>query len=141
MQLHTEHHTLYMQARVCMLTFPYATVTWGMQAQKAGNDGESQLQLQAFEAINEMVRNASGDTLPTVQHILPVMLNRLGATLAASSASALPQERQSDLQVPLPAGLMISPSRSSAGPGVLVVERRVLMGVFSPAGRQHCLWS
>ena len=68
-----------------------------LQAEKAGADSEPQLQLQAFEAFNEMVRSAAADTLPTVQQLIPVMLKSLTATLQAGPSTSM--ERQSDLQV------------------------------------------
>ena len=90
---HAAHASLH---ALCLM--PGACCGW--QAQKAGNEGEPQLQLQAFEAINEMVRSASENTLPVVQQLIPIMLQRLQGTLQGiSSTSAPPPERQSDLQV------------------------------------------
>ena len=80
----------------------YTAAGTTLQAQKAGQEGEAQLQLQAFEAINEMVRSASADTLQTVQQLIPVVLSRLGSTFQPPSGSVPSQERLSDLQVPNP---------------------------------------
>ena len=45
------------------------------------------LQTQAFEAINEMVRSASSDTVPLVGHLIPVVLQKMATTLQGSAAS------------------------------------------------------
>ena len=74
------------------------------QAHKAGEAGEPQLQLQAFEAVNEMVRSAPTDSLLTVQQLIPAILQRLQATLPPlghSQGSSAGPDRQSDLQVDL----------------------------------------
>ncbi|KAK9809817.1 hypothetical protein WJX73_009625 [Symbiochloris irregularis] len=70
-------------------------------ALKAGAEGEAQLQLQAFEAINEFVRSASADTLVTVQQLTPIILSRLHQTLPQQGQAPLANmspERLSDLQ-------------------------------------------
>ena len=66
-----------------------------MQAEKAGQEGESQLQLHAFEAINELVRSAAADTLPVAAQLLPLILQKLAATFQPSD------QRLGDLQVGL----------------------------------------
>lgn len=55
------------------------------------------LQTQAFEAINEMVRSASTDTVPLVGHLLPVVLERIAATMDPATAGA--KDKPGDLQV------------------------------------------
>ena len=55
------------------------------------------LQTQAFEAINELVRSASNETLPLVAHLVPVVLQRLAATMSAGNAHG--SENPGDLQV------------------------------------------
>ena len=57
------------------------------------------LQTQAFEAINEMVRSASSDTLPLVGHLVPVILQKIAATMDPAAASA--KDRPGDLQASL----------------------------------------
>lgn len=84
-----------------------------MQAQRAGQEGEAQLQLQAFEAINEMVRYASQDTLPVVQQLVLVILQRLAQTVQPAATQAVSQERLSDLQVCNPAFFLRATSNPS----------------------------
>ena len=74
---------LKLQARRCLCT----------QAEKAGQEGEQQLQLHAFEAINELVRSAAGDTLPVVAQLLPLALQKLAASFQPSD------QRTGDIQV------------------------------------------
>ena len=57
------------------------------------------LQTQAFEAINEMVRSASSDTLPLVGHLVPVILQKIAATMDPAAAAA--KDRPGDLQASL----------------------------------------
>ena len=57
------------------------------------------LQQSAFEAINEMVRSASADTISLVGHLIPVILQQLAVALDPAQAST--QNSPSDLQVPL----------------------------------------
>lgn len=59
----------------------------------------SRLQLQAFEAINEVVRSASPDTLPLVSQLIPALLDKLGSTIRMQVSSTEAKEHQSDLQV------------------------------------------
>ena len=59
----------------------------------------SRLQLQAFEAINEVVRSASSDTLPLVGQLIQALLDKLGSTLRMQVTSSETREHQNDLQV------------------------------------------
>ena len=61
----------------------------------------SRLQLQAFEAINEVVRSASTDTLPLVGQLIPALLDKLASTLRMQVNSTEAKEHQSELQVSL----------------------------------------
>ena len=61
----------------------------------------SRLQLQAFEAINEVVRSASTDTLPLVGQLVQALLDKLVSTLRMQVASSEAKEHQNDLQVGL----------------------------------------
>lgn len=58
----------------------------------------SRLQLQAFEAINEVVRSASTDTLPLVGQLIPALLDKLASTLRMQVNSTEAKEHQSELQ-------------------------------------------
>ncbi len=74
----------------------------GLQGERAlqmdVQDG-SRLQLQAFEAINEVVRSASPDTLPLVGQLIQALLDKLASTLRMQVASSEAKEHQKDLQV------------------------------------------
>lgn len=59
----------------------------------------SRLQLQAFEAINEVVRSASSDTLPLVGQLIQALLDKLASTFRMQIASTEAREHQNDLQV------------------------------------------
>ncbi len=70
---------------------------------QAARQGEStRLQAQAFEAINEVVRCASPDTLPMVGQLIPLMINKLNETLAQQPGNPEEVERQSEIQARLP---------------------------------------
>jgi importin subunit beta-1 len=65
----------------------------------AARQAEStRLQAQAFEAINEVVRCASPDTLPMVGQLIPLMINKLNETLAQQPSTPEAIERQSEIQ-------------------------------------------
>ena len=57
------------------------------------------LQTAAFEAINELVRQATNDTLPLVVQLVPVFIQRLSSTLQMQAAATDASERQSEVQV------------------------------------------
>jgi len=59
----------------------------------------ARLQLQAFEAINEVVRSASPDTLPLVGQLIQALLDKLASTLRMQVTSNEAKEHQKDLQV------------------------------------------
>ena len=65
----------------------------------------SRLQLQAFEAINEVVRSASSDTLPLVGQLIQALLDKLASTFRMQIASSEAREHQNDLQVHFALGL------------------------------------
>ncbi|KAA6429581.1 MAG: Importin subunit beta-1 [Trebouxia sp. A1-2] len=58
----------------------------------------ARLQLQAFEAINEVVRSASPDTLPLVGQLIQALLDKLASTLRMQVTSSEAKEHQKDLQ-------------------------------------------
>lgn len=68
-----------------------------MQADRPS--GGMRLQTAAFEAINELVRQATNDTLPLVVQLVPVFIQRLSSTLQMQAAAADASERQSEVQV------------------------------------------
>lgn len=67
----------------------------------------SRLQLQAFEAINEVVRSASSDTLPLVGQLIQALLDKLASTFRMQIASSEAREHQNDLQVCSELGLLL----------------------------------
>ena len=66
-------------------------------------DAQSQvkLQMQSFEAINEVVRSASHDTVPLVAQLIPLFLSKLAAALGAPSPLDA-GDRTSELQASKP---------------------------------------
>lgn len=56
------------------------------------------LQISAFEAINEMVRAASPDTLDTVAQLIPVFLQEVLNTFNLAISSGDAREKQAELQ-------------------------------------------
>lgn len=72
-----------------------------MQANKPVDTSQQfdllRLQTQAFEAINELVRSASSDTMPLVGHLVPVVLQKLATTMNPSNAHGT--DNPGDLQV------------------------------------------
>lgn len=85
-------------------TLPYSS--WqgvnGVQGERAlqmdVQEG-ARLQLQAFEAINEVVRSASPDTLPLVGQLIQALLDKLASTLRMQVSGSEAKEHQKDLQV------------------------------------------
>ena len=77
-----------------------------VQGQRACEpQAQARLQLQAFEAINEVVRGASDATQPLVGHLVPLMLSKISNTFQAppAGAHADARMRQQELQVQAPA--------------------------------------
>ena len=58
----------------------------------------TRLQTAAFEAINDVVRVATADTLPLVVQLIPLFISKLSSTLHLQAASAESTERQSEIQ-------------------------------------------
>jgi importin subunit beta-1 len=79
------------------------------------------LQINVFEAINEMIRAASPDTMDTVAALIPVFLQELMKTFSMASSSAEARERQSELQGQLCGVLMVRRGRGEAGAGWALV--------------------
>ena len=73
----------------------------------------ARLQLQAFEAINEVVRSASSDTLPLVGQLIQALLEKLASTFRMQIASSEAREHQNDLQVRFALGLLCLASTST----------------------------
>ena len=62
----------------------------------------TRLQTSAFEAINDVVRVATADTLPLVVQLIPLFIGKLSSTLHLQANTAEAMERQSELQVRFP---------------------------------------
>jgi hypothetical protein len=58
----------------------------------------TRLQISAFEAINDMVRAASPDTLDTVGQLTPVFLQEIAKTFNMPAGSGEQREKQAELQ-------------------------------------------
>jgi importin subunit beta-1 len=56
------------------------------------------LQISAFEAINDMVRAASPDTLDTVGQLTPVFLQEIAKTFNMPVNNGEQREKQAELQ-------------------------------------------
>ena len=83
----------------------HCTPKWvlALAAQAARQGQGTRLQAEAFEAINEVVRCASSDTLAMVGQLIPLMINKLNETLAAMPDTAEASQRQSEVQARVPA--------------------------------------
>ena len=66
------------------------------QSERVGEG--TRLQTAAFEAINDVVRVATADTLPLVVQLIPLFISKLSSTLHLQAASAESTERQSEIQ-------------------------------------------
>lgn len=78
------------------------TSAGSVQGQRACEpQAQARLQLQAFEAINEVVRGASDATQPLVGQLVPLMISKLQQTFQAAppGAPADLRARQQELQV------------------------------------------
>lgn len=58
----------------------------------------TKLQISAFEAINDMVRAASPDTLDIVGQLTPVFLQEIGKTFGMAVTNGEQREKQAELQ-------------------------------------------
>lgn len=74
------------------------TSTYPSSPQADRPNGGMRLQTAAFEAINELVRQATNDTLPLVVQLVPVFIQRLSSTLQTQPAGADASVRQSEVQ-------------------------------------------
>jgi hypothetical protein len=89
----------------------------------------AKLQIAAFEAINDMVRASSHDTLDIVSQLIPSFLSEITKTFSMSMQSAEAREKQGELQGQLcgvltvrarpraPPARQLPPPLSSAGAG------------------------
>lgn len=68
------------------------------QRPDAGAMDLTKLQISAFEAINDLVRAASPDTLDVVGQLIPVFLPEVAKTFAMVASSTEAREKQSDVQ-------------------------------------------
>ncbi len=58
----------------------------------------AKLQIAAFEAINDMIRASSHDTLDIVAQLIPNFLAEISKTFAMNMQSAEAREKQAELQ-------------------------------------------
>ncbi|KAK9860363.1 hypothetical protein WJX84_011194 [Apatococcus fuscideae] len=106
---------------------------------------QARLQLQAFEAINEVVRGASDATQPLVGQLVPLMISKLQQTFQAAppGAPADVRARQQELQGLLCGVLQVIVQKLSDGDAaksmiLLYVDTimEVLLTVFQAQGQQ-----
>lgn len=67
-------------------------------AQRFAGFEHSRVQIAAFEAINDLVRAASADTLPVVAQLIPIFLAEINRTFEMPVNSAEARDRQADVQ-------------------------------------------
>ncbi|KAL3680557.1 hypothetical protein R1sor_023513 [Riccia sorocarpa] len=60
--------------------------------------GDSRLRASAYETLNEVVRCSTEDTAPIVMQLVPVIMQKLNATLEMQILSSDDREKQSELQ-------------------------------------------
>lgn len=99
LQVHTYNPSHLDTTVVLFNTFTYAGGVQGERALQMDVQEGSRLQLQAFEAINEVVRSASSDTLPLVGQLIQALLDKLASTFRMQITSTEAREHQNDLQV------------------------------------------
>ncbi len=96
-----------------------------VQGQRACEpQAQSRLQLQAFEAINEVVRGASDATQPLIGQLVPLMLSKISQTFQTPppGAPADARMRQQELQV-----------------GLHSMERTQFHGVMRVSAHEQCV--
>lgn len=99
--MHT-YNTSHLDTTVMLFnTISCADLVQGERALQMDVQEGSRLQLQAFEAINEVVRSASSDTLPLVGQLIQALLDKLASTFRMQIISTEAREHQNDLQVQL----------------------------------------
>jgi len=74
----------------------------------------TRLQISAFEAINDMVRAASPDTLDVVGQLTPVFLQEIVKTVAMQPGSGEQREKQAELQGQLCGVLQVGEATADA---------------------------
>jgi hypothetical protein len=86
----------------------------------------AKLQIAAFEAINDMIRASSHDTLDVVAQLIPTFLQEISRTFTMSVASGEAREKQAELQGQLCGVLTVRCWLASA---LLRVGRPVTVGL------------
>ena len=61
-------------------------------------DAEMKLKVECYEALNDIIRGASTETLVTVHQLIPVVLQKLGSTFETQVTSQDMLEKQTDQQ-------------------------------------------
>lgn len=89
-------------AQTSVVTHVWLLLSQGERALQMDVQEGARLQLHAFEAINDVVRSASPDTLPLVSQLIPALLDKLGSTIRMQVSSIEAKEHQSEMQVGFP---------------------------------------
>ena len=96
-------------------------------------DAEMKLKMECYEALNEIIRGASTETLVTVHQLIPVVLQKLGSTFEAQVTSQDILEKQTDQQALLCGTLQVIIQRlgsEEAAKGSLAQHSDNLMTAF-----------
>ena len=96
-------------------------------------DAEMKLKMECYEALNEIIRGASTETLVTVHQLIPVVLQKLGSTFEAQVTSQDMLEKQTDQQALLCGTLQVIIQRlgsEEAAKGSLAQHSDNLMTAF-----------
>ena len=97
------------------------------------SDAEMKLKMECYEALNEIIRCASSETLSTVHQLIPVVLQKLGSTFDAQVTSQDMLEKQTDQQALLCGTLQVIIQRlgsEEAAKGSLAQHSDNLMTAF-----------
>jgi hypothetical protein len=108
----------------------------------------TRLQISAFEAINDMVRAASNDTLDTVGQLTPVFLQEISKTFSMSVTNGEQREKQAELQGQLCGvlqvracgcvGVWVGGAGRQLRAGATAAGRRALLHSTRPATGEPC---
>ena len=96
-------------------------------------DAEMKLKVECYEALNDIIRGASTETLVTVHQLIPVVLQKLGSTFETQVTSQDMLEKQTDQQALLCGTLQVIIQRlgsEEAAKGSLAQHSDNLMTAF-----------
>ena len=82
--------------RVALVPYFQGIVQALLTASERG-DAEQSLRMESYESLNEIIRASTRDTHPLVQQLIPMVLQKLGATLDAMAAPGVGVEQKEKL--------------------------------------------